>query len=72
MNTSPIETAHDADLRSSLLAMQRAAQRARELAARTGTALVISRDGAIEHILPQPGPATAQVQELSAPYGDTP
>lgn len=38
MNTKPLEQAQDDDLRQSLAAMQRAAQRARELAAQTGTA----------------------------------
>jgi len=70
MNRKPIETARDSDLRLSPQAMQRAAQRARELAARTGTALVISRNGVIEHIRPQPEPARSYVQEPSAPYGD--
>ena len=63
MNKQPIDAAHDADLRFSMLAMQRAAQRARELAAQTGTAIVVSNNGAIEHIHP--------VREASAPYGDT-
>ncbi len=72
MNKQPIETARDSDLRQSPQAMRRAAQRARELAARTGTALVVSRDGVIEHIRPQPDPASPYVQEPPAPYGDKP
>ncbi|HAZ60434.1 MAG TPA: hypothetical protein DCY89_02525 [Gammaproteobacteria bacterium] len=52
MNERPIETARDADLRLSMAAMLRAAQRARELARQTGTALVISRDGVLEQIQP--------------------
>ena len=39
MNKQPIDTAHDADLRFSMLAMQRAAQRAHELAAQTMSSL---------------------------------
>ena len=70
MNESPIETARDADLRLSLPALQRAAQRARELAARTGTAIVISRDGVMEHITPQLEALSASVQERPANYGD--
>ena len=62
MNKRPIDTAQDADLRFSMLAMQRAAQRARELAAQTGTAIVVSHDGAIEHIWPE--------REVPAPYRD--
>ena len=70
MNESPIETARDADLRLSLPALRRAAQRARELAARTGTAIVISRGGVMEHITPQLEALSASVQERPANYGD--
>lgn len=72
MNKQPIETARDSDLRLSLQALQRAAQRARELAAQTGTSLVVSHDGVIEHIHPQLEPAQPHVQEPPAPYGDKP
>lgn len=68
MNKQPIDTARDADLRLSLNAMQRAAQRARELAAHTGTAIVIMRDGVIEHIQPEEDSTSLHVQEPSAPY----
>jgi len=61
MNKQPIDTAQDADLRLSMFAMQRAAQRAHELAAQTGTAIVVSHDGVIEHIHP--------LRETPAPYG---
>lgn len=60
-NPKPIETAHDADLRLSANAMRRAAQRARELAARTGTSIVVSDHGVIRQIEPQaeePPPVT--------------
>jgi LDH2 family malate/lactate/ureidoglycolate dehydrogenase len=50
MNKQPIATARDADLRLSVAAMHRAAQRARELARQTGTAIVISRGGVVQHI----------------------
>jgi hypothetical protein len=53
MNKQPIEQAQDRDLRLSLAALQRAAQRARELAAATGTSLVISRNGVVEHLMPE-------------------
>jgi hypothetical protein len=53
MNTRPIEEAKDRDIRLSKVALQRAAQRARDLAAATGTALVISRNGVIEHLTPK-------------------
>jgi LDH2 family malate/lactate/ureidoglycolate dehydrogenase len=55
MNKEPIENARDADLRLSKTAMQRAARRARELAAQTGTAIVVSRHGVLEEIAPRPG-----------------
>lgn len=69
MNTAPIETAHDPDLRLSVHAMKRAALRARELARQTATALVVSRNGIIE-LLPvdQLPPATPAVQEPSVSY----
>ena len=72
MNKQPIETARDADLRLSPQAMQRAAQRARELAAQTGTAIVVSHDGVIEHIRPRLEATEASVQEPPATYGDKP
>ena len=53
----PIETATNADLRGSWLALQRAAQRARQIAAQTGTAVVVMRDGVLEHVYPQAGQA---------------
>jgi hypothetical protein len=52
MNHQPIENARDADLRLSEVALQRAARRAREIAAKTGTTIVISRNGVIEHVKP--------------------
>jgi len=50
--------------------LQRAAHRARELAARTGTALVVTRQGVIEHIQFQPATAPLSVQEEALPYGN--
>jgi hypothetical protein len=52
MNPRPIETAQDEDLRLSRQAMQRAAARAWEIAARTGTAIIIHRAGVIEAVRP--------------------
>lgn len=72
MNKQPIETACDADLRLSHTALERAAQRARTLAAQTGTVLIISRNGVIERISPQPAAAVESVQEPDAPYGERP
>ncbi|MDY0071396.1 MAG: hypothetical protein RBR77_01950 [Thauera sp.] len=71
MNTKkPIDQASTADLRGSWQALQRAARRARELAAQTGTELIVSRGGVIERIRPLPDIAGSQVRETAAPYGD--
>lgn len=72
MNTKAIHQAFNADLRGSWPALQRAAQRARELAAQTGTELIVSRDGAIERIKPTPGAQGHPVQESQATYKGTP
>lgn len=56
MNKRPLDQARSANLRDSLPALRRAAQRAREIAAQTGTQIVVSRQGVIEHI----SPATAK------------
>lgn len=53
MNTRPIEEARDADLRRTRPAMERAAKRARDLAVRTGTPIVVSRNGVIEYVKPE-------------------
>ncbi len=69
MNHRPIETAQDPDLRLSGRALERAALRAREIACKTDTALVVSQNGVIE--LLQPGqivPPDHSVQEPAAPY----
>lgn len=50
MNKQPIEQAFDCDLRLSQVAMQGAAQRARDLANATGATIVVSRNGVIEHL----------------------
>jgi hypothetical protein len=60
MNKSPIEQAFDRDLRLSQVAMQRAAQRARDLANATGTSIVVSHGGVIEHLRPEPLEAQTQ------------
>lgn len=57
--SQPIETATNADLRGSWLALQRAAQRARQIAAQTGTAVVVMRNGVLEHVYPQAGQASS-------------
>lgn len=72
MNEHSIETARDQDLRLSHAAMLRAAQRAREIAAQTGTSVVVSLNGVIEKISPRVGSEGLQAQEPSVRYGDKP
>jgi hypothetical protein len=52
MNNRPIEEAKHSDLRGSLPALRRAAQRAREIAASTGTLLVVGSNGRVEYRYP--------------------
>ena len=52
MNKLPIDQARDRDLRFSQQALERAAQRAHDLARSTGTFIVVSRNGVIEHLTP--------------------
>lgn len=74
MNPQPIAAARDADLRHSMVAIHRAAQRARELAAQTGTGIVVSRHGVLQTIGPAvPAAAsTSAVQEPPTGYGGKP
>ena len=72
MNTKTIDQANTADLRGSWAALQRAARRARELAAQTGTELVVSRNGVIERIKPQPDTASDPTQETPSTCKDAP
>ena len=71
MSTKPIEQARNADLRGSWPALQRAAQRARQIAAQTGTAIVIVRNGAIEHIYPCASGA-ADLEQAATPADGKP
>ncbi|TXI42633.1 MAG: hypothetical protein E6Q59_00615 [Nitrosomonas sp.] len=52
MNQKSIELAKDPDLAGSLVAIRRAAQRARQLAVSTNTELVVLRNGKCVHIKP--------------------
>ena len=52
MNPKPLEMSNYPDLPLSFVALERAARRAREIAARTGTAIVVLRNGQIERIWP--------------------
>ena len=46
-------TTMDADLRGSFFAIQRAALQARQLAAQTGTDLIVYRDGQLVRVSPE-------------------
>lgn len=70
MNSKSIEQANNADLRGSWQAIQRAAQRARELAAQTDTELIVSRGGVMERIRPQPAQRHQLAQEPEAGYSN--
>ena len=50
MNGRDLSKARNPDLRSSLAAMRRAADQARQTALQTGTALVVVRDGKLVRI----------------------
>ena len=69
MNTQPIESARDSDLRLSQAALQRAALRARELAIQTGTSVVVVQHGVLEQIDPAAQDQPLAVQEPKAPCG---
>ena len=44
------------EIKGSLVALRRAAQRARQVAQQTGTDLIVVRGGQIVRVKPQPGP----------------
>lgn len=58
LNTPIVSRLADADMQAVPAALARAAQSARELAARTGTPLVVARDGKLMDALVQPETAT--------------
>jgi hypothetical protein len=68
MSPRPIDEAKSPDLPGSWHALQRAALRAREIAARTGTSLVIFRNGVVEHISPVESGSVNMVQEDKGSY----
>lgn len=71
-NIRPIEEARNPLLCSANAALQRAAIRARLIAAQTGTCLVISRNGVVELVDPgSPSPAD-HAHECPASYTDAP
>ncbi len=68
----PIEHARDPDLKWVKVALQRAAIRARIIAAQTGTCLVISRNGVVELVDPGSASPADHVHESPAPYTAAP
>jgi hypothetical protein len=50
------ESLSDPDMQKATAALERAAQRARQIAQQTGTALVVIRDGQLVREIPQPIP----------------
>jgi len=70
MSKRSIEDAHDPDLRGSLPALRRAALRAREIARKTGTTIVIWRNNRIEHLKPDHDTANGNIREEPGRYPD--
>lgn len=66
MNDKPLERSGDVVLRGTIAALHRAAQRARELARRTGTRLVVSRGGTVHYI----DVPASRVADAGAPDGN--
>ena len=67
MNKRPIEEARDSDLRLSMPAMLRAARLARELAASTGTAIVVVQQGKVVHLDPTATEEATKTMAMHAP-----
>lgn len=67
MNPRSIDTARDPDLRLSYPALLRSAERARQVALQTGTAIVISRNGVVELLDPATQAAPLGVQGTAPP-----
>lgn len=70
MNLRPIDEARNADLRGSFPALKRAAQRARALAATTGTAFIVSRDDVVENAPPDSVPQQTPIASAGIPTTD--
>lgn len=70
MNDKPLESAKDPDLRFSHQAMRRAALKAREIAAQTGTAIVITERGVMREVHPTADQVTPSVHESKGVYND--
>ncbi len=69
-NERPISEAKSSRLRGSWTALKRAAERAHQIAAQTGTAVVIQHEGRIVHIYPKTAVTASGVREGEPGYGD--
>ncbi len=56
MNDKPISEANDPDIRASFAALKRASLRARDIEKKTGTALIVNRNGKTVKIDPSDEP----------------
>lgn len=65
---TPIEIARDRDLRLSFNALRRAAKRIHDLAMMTGTPIVISRNGVLEHVSTGLEQASITIHEPAPAY----
>lgn len=65
MSRRPVEESNDSDIIGSVAAMERAADRAWELAKLTSTKIVIEVDGKIVHVDPNISRIAFKNQELS-------
>ncbi len=72
MNTRPIEEALDKDLRLSHAALLRAAKEAHRTAKAHGTLIVVSRNGVVVYLTPNPDDPSAAVEAPSEPEGGPP
>lgn len=70
LNDQSFETARDSDLRLSPQSLKRAALKAREIAAQTGTAIVITEQGVMRVVHPKTEQVTRSVHESKGAYDD--
>lgn len=70
MGDKSLVSAKGPDLRFSHQAMRRAALKAREIAAQTGTAIVITEQGVMREVHPSADQVTPSVQESKGVYND--
>ncbi len=70
-HTHSLHQARSSSLKGTMAAMLRAAQRARQIAAQTHTALVVQRNGALEHLhQSQATPSLVSAEQAAAVQKD--